>query len=127
MATLTGSPTVTATTTHKVALKPTVKRRLLQELKAFAELKGQLKAIEHAMEGHKGAIAAIREETGETTLELEGFKITYVTPTRSSLDKGLLLAQGVSMAQIEQATTVVPTKPYVKVSLPGEVEKDYGR
>lgn len=116
------APVVNATTTTEVKILPTVKRRLLGELKAYEELKFQAKALDLAMEKHKAAIATIRESIGATTLDVDGFKVTYVSPVRSVLEKKLLLDNGVTMAQIESATVTKPTKPYTKISLPGEGE-----
>ncbi len=118
-------PGVVATTVHKVTLKPTVRRQLLTELKTYAELKSQAKALEQAMEMHKAKIGAIRAETGETAIEIEGFKITYVTGERKILNKELLLQQGVTMAQIEAATETKPNKPYDKVTCPGDKEREF--
>jgi hypothetical protein len=117
--------TVSAVTTTEVQIKPALKRKLLTELKAFAELKSQLDAIEGAMAMHKATIGRIQEETGEVSLAIEGFKISLVSPTRSTLDKKLLLLNGVSMGQIENSTVTKATKPYVKVTVPGAVEEQF--
>lgn len=121
------TPTVTATTTHTVTIKPMLRRKLLSELKAYAELKANVKVLEHAMEGHKTTISAIREVTGEDAIELDGFKVTHVTPTRTTLSKEKLLQAGVTMAQIEAATETKAIKAFDKISIPGEVEKEYSR
>lgn len=116
------APVATATTTRELVLKPQLRRKLLNELRAFAELKSQYKALELAMNKHKDAIGRLREETGEQSIALEGFKVTQVTQTRSTLDKKLLLEQGVTMGQIENATVTKPGRPYTKVTTPGEKE-----
>jgi hypothetical protein len=121
------TPTATATTTHTVNIAPRLRRKWLQELKAYAELKSNLKVIEHAMEGHKTTISALLEESGETAVELDGFKVTHVTPTRTTLSKEKLLLAGVTMAQIEAATETKAVKAFDKISCPGEVEKEYSR
>lgn len=118
------APVATVTTTREVTLKPQVRRKLLNELRAYQELKQQYKAIEMAMDKHKDAIGALREQTGETSIALEGFKVTQVTQTRSTLDRKLLLEQGVTMGQIENATVTKPGRPYTKVTVPGDKEYD---
>ena len=111
--------TATVTTTRELVLKPTVRRKLLTELKTYQELKGQLDAIKSAMDKHKGVIGKLREETGEQSIKIDGFSVTLVAPVRSTLDKQKLIAQGVTMAQIEAATIVKPGAAYEKISLPG--------
>lgn len=114
----------TATTTKEITLKPQVRRKLLTELHAYQELKQQYKALEFALDAHKATIERLREETGEQSIALEGFKVTQVTQIRSTLDKKLLLEQGVTMGQIENATITKSGRPYTKVTTPGEKEYD---
>ena len=111
--------TATVTTTRELVLKPTVRRKLLTELKTYQELKGQLDAIKSAMDKHKGVIGKLREETGEQSIKIDGFSVTLVAPVRSTLDKQKLIAQGVTMAQIDAATVVKPGAAYEKISCPG--------
>lgn len=103
----------------KPSLEPRLKRKLLTELKTYAQLAMQAKAVEKAMEKHKGAIAKLRDEQDEVSIEVDDFKVTLVAPLRSTLDKQKLIAQGVTTAQIEEATVVTPVRPYVKITLPG--------
>lgn len=115
-------PTLTTTTTVTTAVEisPRIRKKLLENLKAFADLKAELKAIEHTMELHKVSIDILRAETGEANLALDGFRISLVSPTRSTLDVKLLLQQGVSMGQVNNATVTKPTKAYIKISIPSE-------
>lgn len=116
--------TATVTTTKEIKLAPQLRRKLLTELRAYAELKEQAKAIEQAMKKHKQTLDELREKTGEKSVALEGFKITLVEPVRSYLDKEKLIEVGVTTAQIEEATIVKPGRPYAKVTVPGERESD---
>ncbi len=118
------STSVTATTTTVVKLKPTVKRMLLTELKAYQALAAQLATIKHAMDVRKGKIGTLRESTGEDSISLDGFKVTRVTGTHSTLDKKKLVELGCAMAWIEEATTTKPKKAYEKVTCPGDKEED---
>lgn len=120
-------PTLQATTTvtQEVILKPSVRRRLLVDLKAYAEMKAQRDVLDFKMGKFKESIEATRESTGEVKLELDGFRIALVSPTRSTLSKKLLLENGVTMGQIENSTVVKATKSYCKVTVPGEKEREY--
>lgn len=111
---------LTVKTEQDITIKPTVRKKLLTALRTYAELRVDLKAIEAAMDKQKGTIGAIREEIGEQSLGLEGFTVTLVAGVRSTLDKAKLIAQGVTVAQIEAATTTKPTKPYTKITVPGQ-------
>ena len=84
------------------------------------ELHTQKKALERALDIHKEKVEAIRQDVGAEKIEVEGFKVAFVQPVRTSLDKELLLRAGCSMSQIEAGTKTVPVKAYVKVSYPNE-------
>lgn len=112
------------TATQEVRIQPTLKRKLLNELNAYAVLDSQVKAIKEAMEMHRATVERYRQEIGAEAFEVDGFKIAYVQGVRSVLDKHLLMAQGVTMAQIENASPPKPVKAYTKISLPGA--KEYG-
>ena len=120
-ATLTGTTTIST----EVQLKPSVRRKLIAELNSYQELKNQLTEIQKALDTHKVNIEGIRESVGEQSISISGFKVSLVSPVRSSLDKKALLEAGVSMAQLEAGTVTKPVKPYTKVSTPGEVERVY--
>lgn len=117
--------TATVTTTTTVTLRPLVRKRLLNELHAYAELKAQLDAIEVVMDEHKATIRTLRESTGAASLELDGFKMTDVRGTTKKLDKKKFVALGGSLAMLEDATTVKPKKPYELVTVPGEKKPDW--
>lgn len=114
--------TVTTTTTAEVKLKPTLKKKLLTQLKTFHELKQELKVIQAAMDRHKTIIEECVIESGEQSLAIDGYKTTMVFPVRSTLDKKKLIDQGVTLAQIENATVNKPGRHYVKVTCPGDKE-----
>ena len=116
--------TATTTTTQEIKLRPSLRAKLLKELRTYAELKAQAKALELAMDKHKGTIRDLREEAGVETLRLEGFTTTNVTNIRSSLDKMKLLEMGVTTEMLEEATVRKPGRPYEKISLPNESAHD---
>jgi hypothetical protein len=114
--------TTAIATQHEVVLKPALKKKLLTKLKMYQELALQLATIKGAMAKGRDDIDALREETGEKSLAIEGFKATLVEPIRSKLEPKKLLAQGVTLAMLELATVVKPGKPYLKVTCPGDSE-----
>src|ERR1035437_1257512 len=110
--------TATTTVTQTVELSPQLKRQLLNELKAYQDLKIQLEALETYIAAKKANIGRLREKSGEKALELEGFKITLVEPVRKELDKMKFVELGGSLAMLENATVSRPTKSYERISLP---------
>jgi hypothetical protein len=117
--------TTVATTTHEeVQIRPVLRTKLKKRLLVYAELRTQIKALEAALDKEKGEIGKIREEVGATSLSLDGFKVTQVTNTRSTLDKKKLIAMGVTTDMLEEATTHTPGRPYEKITCPGERGKD---
>lgn len=123
-ATASATATATVTTTHQVKLAPHLKRRLLTSLRLYGELATQMKALKLAMTKAKGNVEDVLVETGESSIALDGYKATYVSPVRTYLDKQQLILNGVSIAQIEASTVTKPGKPYTKVTLPGQKEDD---
>jgi hypothetical protein len=110
---------VTATTTTTVKILPSVRRRLLNELKAYQTEKAALDLAKAKIEKRKGTIGGIRESIGEDSIELEGFKITRVQGTTTKLNEAKLVELGCAMAWIEEAKETKPKKAYEKISTPG--------
>jgi hypothetical protein len=112
--------TLTTTQTTELKLSPRLKSKLLQKLKTYAELRTRFKALEAEMEAQKGEIGLLREEAGVQSLALEGFKVAEITGLRKTLNPMKLIAMGVSVDMLEEATEVKPNKPYTKITVPGE-------
>lgn len=111
--------TVSTTQTSEVVLKPTLKKKLLAELQAYAKLHAQLKSIEAEMEIRKAAIGGYREDAGVETLTLEGFHVTRVSGgTRGTLNKMKLLEMGITTDMLEECTEYKPVKPFEKITVP---------
>ena len=119
-------PSVTTTETRTITIRPTLKKKLLAELRPYAELKAQAKALEHAMTGHKDRVEVIRDEIGEPNLELEGFKISRVQGDYTSITKELLLQFGIPMSTIEDIWDAArkPKKAFTKITVPGDKNGD---
>jgi len=92
---------------------------LRRQFKQYAELKDQFDDLKVLMEEQKDAIDAIRQELGEKSIGFDGYRITEVDGgTTRTLDQKRLLAQGITLAQIEMATVETPKKGSIKITLP---------
>lgn len=118
------APQAKATTTTDVTIKPDVRRKLMTELRAYADLSQNFKPIKHAMDTHKAKIRELRESTGSAIIEIDGFKIRDVTSTMIKFNPAKFVAAGGSLAMYEDACETKPKKPYEKITMPGE--KEYG-
>ena len=119
------STTIEATTTHEVKLAPQVKRKLKTNLEMYTDLKLQRDAIDHAMKKHRETIEGVMKDIGEESIKLDGYTATVVSSTRKTLDKKKLMTLfGLTVDQLDQASTESTTKPYVKVTCPNEKVQD---
>lgn len=114
------APNATVSTTREVKLEAGVRRKLLTELKTYQNLLAQKKALELAMDKIKAKVGAIRNETGEQSLELEGFKITLVAPTRKKFNPKTYLKLGGDLDIYNQANEETLVTPYEKITVPGD-------
>ena len=117
-------PNLTVTTTTEIQIKPSVRARLLKELNTYAALRSELKAIEAKMDAGKARIGAIREETGEQKLEIDGFSVCLVAPIRKKFNPKKFVAIGGDLALYNEATEDVTSKPYEKVTCPGPKDSE---
>ena len=113
-----------ATVTKELQLAPQIRRKLLQEFRLYGALKTQLDAIKSAMDKHKGVIAALRDETGEMSLSLEGFSTTLVAPIRKKFNPKRFVSDGGDLAIYNAAMEDVPVRPYEKITVAGEKDGD---
>jgi hypothetical protein len=111
---------VTTTVTKTVKLLPSLRRQLLVELAAAQKDKIAMKAAEGRYEKRKAKIRALRESTGNASLEIDGYTTSDVTGTMTRWDEKRMLAHGLSMAEIEGFKVTVPKKPYEKVTFPSD-------
>lgn len=110
------SVTTTATTTVKLA--PKLKLKLLTKFREYQDKKVKLDAAQARMDALKVEIADLREDTGETSLDLEGFKTSLISPIREVFDEKKFIADGGDITIYKGAMKNVPSKPYEKISLP---------
>lgn len=103
---------------------PTVQLEPMVEQQVRVALHEYQQAVEFAARAQDLAdirlkkVADALEESGEVGCVVDGIPMTWVFPTKSTLDKKKLLAQGVTFAQIEAATERRPTKEYFRVYFP---------
>lgn len=116
-------PTIVATTTTEITISPQIKRRLLKELKLYAELGAQEKALKQAKKKHAKEIENIQVELEAPSLLVDGFKVTLVAPEKSKLDKKLFVQLGGDLKILEKATKKIPGTSYVRVTAPGEKDE----
>lgn len=115
---------VTTTTTTTVKLAPKLKQKLLTKFREYADLKVKLDTTKTRMDALKVEIADLREDTGETSLELEGYKTTLISPTRSKFNEKKFIADGGDIGIYKGAVEIVTSKSYEKVSVPGQKEDE---
>ena len=116
--------TVTATTKQDITLTPSIRRKLITELKLYQELRLQLKTIEHAIDRHRNLIGQIRDDTGEQSIALEGFTVTLVAPVRKKFDAKKYVLLGGDLEIYNAANVDTPSKAYDKISCPNDRMED---
>ncbi len=122
------SPNVSQTTQERavaeLGLAPAVKEHLDALLATYGELSFDIDLLSHQRDIERLAIGNILEEAGVDKAKAADFSLCWVRgATTSKLDKTKLLAQGVTMAQIEAATTTKPKKVYFMIRGKNEVTR----
>ena len=102
----------------ELTLTPSQRAGLLINLRMYKTLKADLKDLEAAIDEQRKVLAGKLAALGESSLALDGYKLTEITPTTSKLDPMKLVELGVTTAQIEQATVTKPGRPYLKITVP---------
>lgn len=118
-------PTITTQLATEVTLAPELKLALLNKLREFQANALAIKALEADQAALKAEIEGVVVGAGEGAaldagIDIDGFKVKMVYPTRTTLDPKMLVAQGVTTEQIANATVTKPTRHYVLVNVPGE-------
>ena len=118
------APVAKATSTTDVTINASTRRKLLTEFKAYAALHAELAPIKHAMEKIKGRIQELRESTGSSSVEIDGFKTVEVASTYKKFNPDKFVALGGSLTMYNEAMEDRPKRPYEKVTCPGEKDED---
>ena len=93
---------------------------MLTKLRSYQALHAHKKMIEADMDKLKAEVGDIRNTTGEQSLELEGFKVTLVAPTRKKFNAKTFVKLGGDIDIYNQANEETLVTPYEKISLPGK-------
>ena len=118
------TPTITTTTKTELHIAPSLKRKTMQTLRVYADLKAQRDTLDHAIEKAKATLGETLTAVGESSIELDGFKLTRVDgQTYKKLNEQKLVELGCAIAWIREATENHPKKAYVKVTIPGAKEE----
>lgn len=101
-------------------LTPGQQLSIRQVCRDYQLLDQQIKQLEQQREAKKVRLGELRNEVGVISLFFEGFKVTLVGGVRQVLNKKRLIALGCKQAWLEEATEAKASKPYEKVTLPGQ-------
>lgn len=115
---------VTQTQTTEVELNTAIKEHLIGTLDTIKELVFQVEAINHQIDIEYLTVQSILEDAGVKKLNVNGTPISIVEGTTSRLDKKKLIAQGITQAMIEAATTTKPKKPYLLIGKEKDISGD---
>ncbi len=116
------SPSLLQEQVAALDLTPSVRAHLVALLATYTEIKFDSDALLHQLAIEASAIGCILEEAGIAKTKIEGLSLIWHRgETTSTLDKTKLLAQGVTLAQIEAATTTKPKKIYFQIRGKNEV------
>lgn len=110
----------------------TNKKLVAKKLREYQQLADVVKASTHAQAKLKTEIEKMLIEGGEGAalvdgVKIEGFSVRMVSPMRPKFDKKKFVELGGDLNIMEQATEIVPSKAYIKITAPGEtvdVEQD---
>lgn len=108
------------TQTTDIEPTPELSPELLVRLHSALEMHATLKQM---VEAERETIQSILDESGVAKVKAGDWAVSMTTGgTSSSLDKKKLIAQGVTPAMIDAATTHRPKKPYLTIRKAGERE-----
>ena len=113
---------VTTDVVQRVKIAPRLRTKLVTALRTYSGLKTQLTVLEAAMKKVRVGIEDILTEVGESNLAIDGYKTTLVAPMRSALSREKLIANGVTVQQINDSTEQIATTPYIRITPPGQRE-----
>ncbi len=110
--------TTEVSATQELVLEPALKLKLQKRLKVYATLKAELETAKAKFDKEARNIEGYFEQAGAQSITVEGHAtITEVRGVSSKLDKKRFVAQGGTLAQLENATVWTQKKPYVLITL----------
>ena len=109
----------TVETVQEVSLKPAIQKKLRTALTEITNLSVTIKEMQAELDAQKAIVEGIREDTGLTSFNYEGYTVTKVTGDTKYVDFDWLISEGIlSPSQKEMATKYKPKKPYTLVTIP---------
>lgn len=125
MPTLNQTATATTTTTAEVVLAPKLRKRLQLKLQEYAILAKLRKALTLKLEGLTNELGALRDESGEVSINLVGYgTITLVAGTYKKFNPKTFVRLGGELSIYNEAMEDKPKKAYNKVTVPGNTEEN---
>lgn len=131
---LTGKVTTETTTKTELKVKPSVLRKLMNELKGYANVHAEAVALKRVGDEHRNTILEMEEELGEKKFKVQGFSVALVTDAEDvRLDKEKLIKRLVNdghysakaaIAMLADCTTRKPKKPFATIRVPGDANDD---
>lgn len=106
-------------------LTPTQQTLMRQVCREYQQLDAQIKVLTEKRDAKKTRLGQIRDEAGVQSLQFEGWKVTLVGGLRKVLNKKKLIALGCRKEWLDEAEELKPSKPYEKITAPGQKES-YG-
>ena len=111
----------------EVKLSHQLKQKALIKLKEHARLSAEIKAREERKKAIAAEIDTLFTDAGEGNAlfngtDIDGYKVKMICGESASLDKKRLIELGCEQAWIEEATTITPNKPYIRITPPSKRE-----
>jgi hypothetical protein len=110
------------TTTNEVKLATTIRKKLLSYLQTYLDASQQMKELKATKEDAAKAIRKIRESTGASSIQLDGWTMTNVPGEsfdRDATYKKLMKLCGLTIDQIKACEVYKPKKAFEKITAPG--------
>lgn len=120
------SPSPRLETTTELEIAPALRVEVATKLDEFFALQLAIKELEANADTIKTElIAALDESDLNAGVNVEGHgRLKLVYPTTSKLDPKKLIAQGITVTQLEKATVIRPGRAYLKLSSAGVKHED---
>lgn len=113
------------TVTTQVTLGAKTQAQVETLLATHAVLKAELDTVQELIDLGKAELQAVMEDAGADSLKIDGFSLSIVKGTTSTLDKKKLeVMYGLTKIQIANAHTIRPKKPYLSIRAAGEKDAD---
>ncbi len=109
----------------ELELSPTIRRTLEACLSTYATLTADAKLLQEQADLEKSKIGKLLADHGYDRVKTDEFSLTWVRgSTTSKLEPNKLIAQGVTLAQLDAATVTKPRKDYFQIRGKSERRSD---